>query len=126
MCPAQNPPQQARHGGALVGVVEGLGSISHLYPALRLRLRAGLNSFAPAGLNFRQERPRVNSKFRSHTDSSVLSRWAPAAAAGSFDANAFAAAQARAALAGHEIGGTIGAKYLGASRRSVLAAGETV
>jgi hypothetical protein len=34
---------------------------------------------------------------------SVLSRFTPAAAAGSFDADAFAAAQARAALAGHEI-----------------------
>ncbi|HZL70066.1 MAG TPA: hypothetical protein VFC15_12550 [Candidatus Limnocylindrales bacterium] len=34
---------------------------------------------------------------------SVLFRFTPAAAAGSFDANSFAAPQARAALAGHEI-----------------------
>src|ERR1022692_1588174 len=57
---------------------------------------------------------------------SVPFHCSPAAAAGGFDADAFAAAQARAALAGHEFGGTIGAKYLGASWRSVLAAGETV
>jgi hypothetical protein len=36
-------------------------------------------------------------------DFSVLFRRSPAAAAGSFDANSFAAPQARAALAGHEI-----------------------
>src|ERR1019366_2915596 len=57
---------------------------------------------------------------------SVPFHWAPAAAARGFDADAFAAAQTCAALTGHEFGGTISAKYLGASRRSVLAAGETV
>src|ERR1019366_8200923 len=57
---------------------------------------------------------------------SVLFHSSPAAAAWGFDANAFAAPQARAALAGHEIGRTIGAKYFGPSRRSVLAACETV
>src|ERR1019366_5935606 len=57
---------------------------------------------------------------------SVLFPSPPAAAARGFDANSFAAPQACAALAGHEIGGTVGAKYLSASRRSVFAARETV
>src|ERR1019366_764750 len=58
--------------------------------------------------------------------SSRSSALPPSPAAGGFDANAFAAPQARAALAGHEFGGTIGAKYFGASRRSVLAARQAV
>src|SRR5664279_5707440 len=57
---------------------------------------------------------------------SVLFRFTPAAAAGGFDANSFAAPQARAALARHEFGRTISANYLGPSRRSVAAARETV
>src|ERR1019366_2939583 len=47
----QPPPTSAK--AALVGD-PGYGTRIYflLYPALRLRLRAGLNSFAPAGLDF--------------------------------------------------------------------------
>jgi len=38
-----------------------------LYPALRLRLRAGLNYAAPMALDFRPSSPLANTKFGFHT-----------------------------------------------------------
>ena len=87
-------------------------------------LRAGFESpFYPIrdGITIREK---ASDQFEL-SSSSCASGPQPAAA-GSFDADSVAAAQARAALAGHEFGGTVGAKYHGAARRAWFTAGEAV
>ena len=47
--------------------LEGTRQFFPSYPALRLRLRAGLDYFSPTALDFRQQIPLANTKFASRT-----------------------------------------------------------